>query len=641
MAVTSVSSSTSDIAVANGTTTPVLTLNSVNGVTKSYFDPTSSIQTQLNVKANTSVFLLKSTLNTDITTSLQSALNTYTEVVIDGSPGQYLINSTLTIPSNVVLRGINNAIITCGNSPTGTLSTLMRYLLLTNNDCTVSNITFKPSSAGFPSLGGYSTSAIYVQGARNIVTNCTFSFSFAYGNDVYGVWCDGSAALYNKILFNKCTTVGIQYAENSASYTLCEGNLVINAGTDGLQGTGNGGASAPCRNNIVKDNILIGSGFSGIEDQQYIDGTIIMNNVIINSGQAPTAPANGQGMGISTVGTNSQVIGNEINGYLNYGIEVGRGLLVEGNTITESTGLQYGIFVNQIYSPTSVQALGTSVINNNITGCSTSIETEGNIYTYLNIQGNTLKDFVYVGINVASTGADTSVNITNNTLILTSPNTVGSGNLQKGITSDSTPLTTNFGYIRVCNNTINYLTSAAGGTGNEVSFIPGHAGTLVENNVVNTNNITTSGPSNVFTFTDYGTTIDSVKYINNKSNGTNTTIDLAHTTNIVLIGNNWVGGDRSLFIDIVNTATDAAYTISATGTVTKLPVITANRVVTLPAAAGNTGRIIKIWNQDTSTSFHWAFSGTVKDATNATITTLTNTVWYILESDGTNWNKTN
>lgn len=48
--VTKVTSSTTDILVANQTTTPVLTLNKVNGISISFYDPTSSIQTQLNSK---------------------------------------------------------------------------------------------------------------------------------------------------------------------------------------------------------------------------------------------------------------------------------------------------------------------------------------------------------------------------------------------------------------------------------------------------------------------------------------------------------------------------------------------------------------------------------------------------------------
>lgn len=49
--VTSVSSANADISVTNPTTTPVISLNNVNGITKTYYDPTSSIQTQLNSKA--------------------------------------------------------------------------------------------------------------------------------------------------------------------------------------------------------------------------------------------------------------------------------------------------------------------------------------------------------------------------------------------------------------------------------------------------------------------------------------------------------------------------------------------------------------------------------------------------------------
>ncbi|MES2378919.1 MAG: hypothetical protein V4553_20165 [Bacteroidota bacterium] len=641
MAVTSVSSSNSDISVVNGTTTPVLTLDNVNGVTKSYYDPTSSIQTQLNSKANTSVFILKSTLNADITTALQSALNTYPEVVIDGSPGQYVINAKLTMLAGVVLRGVNNATIACGSTPTGDLSTLMRYIEILNSDCVVSNITFKPSVAGFPSLASYDTSCIHIESAGNLIINCTFNFSFAYGLDVYAVWCSTSTALYNKIINNKCYTVGIQYAQNSASYTLCDGNLIINAGTDGLQGTGNGGVGAPCMNNIVSNNIIIGAGYSGIEDQQYIDGTIIKNNVILNSGQASGAPAAGQGMGISAVGSNSQIIGNEINGFLNYGIEAGRGLLVAENTIIEPTGLQFGIFVNEIFSTVNYQSIGTSVVNNNITGCSTAIQAEGDYYAYINIEGNTVKDFKNKGINVQSIGSDVSANISNNTVILTAPNTVGSGNTRSSISTDSYPLLTIFGFIRICNNNVNYLSSATGGSGAEVGIYAGHSGTLVENNVVNTNNISTSGPTNIYTYSDLGNVLDAVKYINNKSYGTNATVGISATTNIVLIGNNWTGGDTMVFIDVVKTATNAAYTITAAGTLTKLPVITANRIVTLPTASANTGRILKIWNQNTSGTFKWSFSGVVKDAANTTITILVNSTWYVLESDGTNWNKTN
>jgi hypothetical protein len=636
VAVTSVSSSNADISVVNGTTTPVLTLDNVNGVTKSYYDPTSSIQTQLNGKALTSVFILKSMLNADITTALQSAVNTYSEVVIDGSPGQYVINNTITLPSNVVLRGVNNATITCGSTPAGNLNKLMWYINVNGNNSSVSSLTFKPSPAGFPNLSDYSTSAIYVTGGYNLISQCIFSFSFAYNQDVYGVWCSGATAVNNKIVNNKCYTVGIQYCEAGASYTLCDANYVLNSGADGLSGIENGPTS--CIGNIVSNNVVIGAGFSGIEDYGPFD-TMILNNIVLNSGQAPGAPAAGQGMGISAVGNHTQVVGNEINGFLNYAVEVINPKLVANNLITESTGTQFGIFCN-FYNTASFPA-ASLIVNNSITGCSTAIRSEGDQNLYLNIDGNTIQDFTNNGIYVETNGLDIAVNICNNNLVLTTPNTLASGSLRQGITSYSTLSSVN-GYMRVCNNSVTYLASAAGGLGRELGIEMLHWGTLIENNVVNTNNITTAGSANILTYSDFGNTVDSAKYINNKSFGTHAAIDLNANTNVVFIGNNWAGGDTMVFIDVIKTATNAAYTINAAGTLTKLPVITANRIVTLPSAAANTGRTLKIWNQNTSASFKWSFSGTaVKDAANATITALTNTVWYILESDGTNWLKTN
>ncbi len=108
------------------------------------------------------------------------------------------------------------------------------------------------------------------------------------------------------------------------------------------------------------------------------------------------------------------------------------------------------------------------------------------------------------------------------------------------------------------------------------------------------------------------------------------------------MGNNWADGDQQILADIIKTATNAAYTVTSAGQLVKLPVVTANRVVTLPSAANYTGKTIKIWNRNTSGTFKWSFtSGVVKDAANANITTLTNSVWYVLESDGTNWLKIN
>jgi hypothetical protein len=92
-------------------------------------------------------------------------------------------------------------------------------------------------------------------------------------------------------------------------------------------------------------------------------------------------------------------------------------------------------------------------------------------------------------------------------------------------------------------------------------------------------------------------------------------------------------------IDTVATATNANYTLTGPQSVVILPVITAARNFIIPVASSYPGRVIKVWNKNTSSSFSWSFNtGTVVDAGANSITTLVNDLWYTLESDGTNWN---
>ncbi|HXP53137.1 MAG TPA: hypothetical protein VN922_24550, partial [Bacteroidia bacterium] len=135
--VTNVSSSTTDILVKNNTTTPVITLNKVNGVSLSFFDPTSSIQTQLNgkqaalvsatnIKTVNSVTLLGSgnlaitTANTDTTSTgfaTNAKLSTYltkAQVVATYVP-QATTVAGFALSSNVTLGTL-----TLGNGLLGT-----------------------------------------------------------------------------------------------------------------------------------------------------------------------------------------------------------------------------------------------------------------------------------------------------------------------------------------------------------------------------------------------------------------------------------------------------------------------------------------------------------------------------------------
>lgn len=74
------------------------------------------------------------------------------------------------------------------------------------------------------------------------------------------------------------------------------------------------------------------------------------------------------------------------------------------------------------------------------------------------------------------------------------------------------------------------------------------------------------------------------------------------------------------------------------GSLTKLPVITANRTITLlPPGTANSGYKFNIWNTNTN-AFTWSFVTNIPlDLLGNAITTIPNGAFYSFESDGTNW----
>lgn len=90
----------------------------------------------------------------------------------------------------------------------------------------------------------------------------------------------------------------------------------------------------------------------------------------------------------------------------------------------------------------------------------------------------------------------------------------------------------------------------------------------------------------------------------------------------------------------ITSAADLNYTENSDYSII-LPVITANRTLTLSSASTNIGKALIIMNRNTSGSFTWSFVGTVKDGAGNTITNLVNGTVYQLFADGTNWIKIN
>jgi hypothetical protein len=86
------------------------------------------------------------------------------------------------------------------------------------------------------------------------------------------------------------------------------------------------------------------------------------------------------------------------------------------------------------------------------------------------------------------------------------------------------------------------------------------------------------------------------------------------------------------------TFTDADQSYDVTIAFGILPTITANRTLTFPSPTNYVGRKIIIWNKNSS-GFTWNVSGTVIDAADNSISSLTNDTIYEFISDGTSWIK--
>lgn len=90
---------------------------------------------------------------------------------------------------------------------------------------------------------------------------------------------------------------------------------------------------------------------------------------------------------------------------------------------------------------------------------------------------------------------------------------------------------------------------------------------------------------------------------------------------------------NGVYADSYQLKVDADFNVNNPYTYYKLPTITTNRVASLPSGSTFLGTTVKIHNTyDGTGGFNWSFGGvTVKDATGATLTTLSPNTLYVLE----------
>jgi hypothetical protein len=94
---------------------------------------------------------------------------------------------------------------------------------------------------------------------------------------------------------------------------------------------------------------------------------------------------------------------------------------------------------------------------------------------------------------------------------------------------------------------------------------------------------------------------------------------------------------KAVYYAVNTSVTNGYYTITDNDHYIELPAVTANQVITLPAASSHAGRRLVLKNKNNSGNT-WAFSTAVKDKDGSNITNLANNSVYDIISNGTDWN---
>ena len=448
----------------------------------------------------------------DDTKAIQNAINAQNTIVI--KKGTYIINQPLNMRTGVKIYGTNGATIKPGTSMSGKLLTNGKYFMFSSvSSASITNLVFVPSSQSF-NLSTYGNTCIYITQSQNCTVQfCKFNFKQPYQHlGIEGIWVDGPSSSGNYIFQNTCNTVGIEYAENGASNTLCQYNTVNNSHSNALNGEGNG--TYYCTGNKILYNTINNAGYNGINDYGLIDGTIIRNNTVTGTGKSPSEGALGEG--IQAVAVNTIVAQNKITDAQAEYIEVAMtNKKIDSNTIVDYNLVAEGIVINTVGSSTQPHATSftTIVDHNNITGCLNAIEVVGGYTPSANITNNTITNPKNAGVDIISNAASYSLTVSGNTFNMSNPD----AGRRSGIATYAANKTTTQ-KVALTNNTFNYTSASAGGAGTETAISTCTNSVALTGNVVNGNGVKNKAGSQPVAMNNNGVTYTGYTFVNNKFN---------------------------------------------------------------------------------------------------------------------------
>jgi hypothetical protein len=397
------------------------------------------------------------------------------------------INAPIPIASDNLTIDGQGAFVGIGSAPTDETALSDLIFRLTGTDQTIENINFVSSATGNNSDGALSAN-VRLEGVRGVVRACTFSTG-----SVVAVACIGSKATANKILRNQVFGSGVTYSWDGASTTVVSGNTINNAPENALSGTGNHGATSN-KDCWILDNTIINCGRMAIEDWGLTERTIIRGNRI-----------NGcVDIGISAVGRGALIEGNTVVSADGGAIEFAtNGIVCRGNTINhEAPTLKIGaaIQVNSTHSPPQRGAL---ISGNMIHNPAVGIWLIGDIDA-VNIVGNVFTDTISSAIEASPTSSD-GVTISGNTFWFNTPASYSWGRAGIAVLTPAT----------VTGNVFHYTTASAGGSSVEYP-IRAQVPSIITGNVIDGGGRTDAQKPRVST---YGDTVENLVIVANHFRG--------------------------------------------------------------------------------------------------------------------------
>jgi len=245
------------------------------------------------------IFVVDGVANTTIAAAITAATATGGEVYIP--PGNYTISASISIPSNITLRGAGRGITTL--TTTGTNFDVFKNAGATNSSIIIRDLTVNAASI----VSGVGRTAYFKGVTKFEISGCEFLNSYDHG-----VWCDDGCAkgrihgnIIDTIAIGSCILLGngplnalvndIEVTDNyCANSLLADGIFCIGSKVGAAYGTAR---------LTIKGNIIVGCHDTSIEcSTSCQDVSIVNNTVLMPAVNGTTGISNRSGFGINISG---------------------------------------------------------------------------------------------------------------------------------------------------------------------------------------------------------------------------------------------------------------------------------------------------------------------------------------------------